>query len=100
MNTLKYNQIAGGDLGRATGWAAKALLAKVFLIENKKSEAVTLLTDVKDNSGYGLQSSYANVFSTTNEMNSEIIFAVRFKAGGLGLGNLLSNNFAPIKPMK
>jgi hypothetical protein len=28
-------------------------------------------------------------------MNSEILFAIRFKAGGIGLGNPLSNLFAP-----
>src|SRR5436190_5153989 len=96
MNGLKYNQIAAGDLGRATGWAAKALLAKVYLTLNRKADAVTLLQDVRTNSGYALQASYANVFSTTTEMNSEILFAIRFKAGGLGLGSLLPNLFAPL----
>jgi hypothetical protein len=99
MNTLKYSQIVSNtpsDLGRATSWAAKALLAKVYLTLNRKSDAIPLLQDVKDNSGYSLQGNYANVFSTTNEVNSEILFAVRFKAGGLGLGSLLSNLFAPL----
>src|SRR5258706_72165 len=96
MNTLKYSQIAVGDLGRATGWAAKALLAKVYLTLNRKADAITLLQDVKNNSGYALQSSYANVFSTSNEVNSEILFTIRFKAGGLGLGSLLSNLFAAL----
>lgn len=96
MNALKYSQLAGTDLGRATGWAAKALLGKVYLTQNKKSDAIVVLQDVKDNSGYTLQSNYATVFSTTSEVNSEILFAIRFKAGGLGLGNLLPNNFAPL----
>jgi hypothetical protein len=96
MNALKYNQIAASDLGRATGWAAKALLAKVYLTLNRKTDAITLLQDVRTNSGYALQASYANVFSTTTEMNSEILFAIRFKAGGLGLGSLLPNLFAPL----
>jgi hypothetical protein len=55
-----------------------------------------LLQDVITNSGYSLQSSYANVFSVTTEMNSEILFAVRFKAGGLGLGSDFANQFAPL----
>ena len=96
MNTLKYSQIAVGDLGRATGWAAKALLAKVYLTLNRKADAITLLQDIKNNSGYALQSSYANVFSTSTEVNSEILFTIRFKAGGLGLGSLLSNLFAAL----
>lgn len=96
MNTLKFSQIADADKGRATGWAAKSLLGKVYLTLNRKAEAITVLQDVKDNSGYSLQPTYAAIFSTTNEMNSEILFAVRFKAGGLGLGSLLSNLFAPL----
>lgn len=101
MNGTKYTALAaaGTDLGRANGWAAKALLGKVYLTQNKKTEAIAVLNDVKNNSGYALLTgtgAYATVFSTTSEMNSEIIFAVRFKAGGLGLGNLIPNLFAPL----
>ena len=39
---------------------------------------------------------YADVFSIANEMNAEIIFAVRYKAGGLGLGSPFANTFAPL----
>ena len=83
------------DLGRANVWAAKALLAKVCLTLGKKSEASTLLDSVIVSSGYSLQLNYGNVFSVNNEMNSEILFAIRFKGGGLGMGNPLSNLFAP-----
>jgi hypothetical protein len=53
-----------------------------------------LLTDVKDNSGFGLQPTYSGVFSISNEMNSEILFTVRYKAGGFGLGSSFGNEFA------
>ena len=99
MSNAKFNQIPSTDLGRATGWAAKSLLGKVYLTLNRKADAVTVLQDVRANSGYALltgANAYANVFSTTGEMNSEIIFAIRFKAGGLGLGSVLSNQFAPL----
>lgn len=96
MNNLKFSQIASADRGRATQWAAKGLLAKVNLTLGKKAEAITLLQDVIANSGYSLQANYANVFSITNEMNSEIIFAVRYKAGGFGLGSHYGNTFAPL----
>jgi len=96
MNNLKFNQIAAADLGRATSWAAKGLLAKVYLTLNKKTEAIAQLQDVIANSGYSLQSTYAGVFSITNEMNSEILFAVRYKAGGLGLGSHFGNTFGPL----
>jgi len=96
MNSLKFNQIAAPDAGRMNRWAAKGLLAKVDLTLGKKAEAITLLQDVITNSGYALQSTYANIFSITNEMNSEILFAVRFKSGGFGLGSHFGNTFAPL----
>lgn len=96
MSTAKYSQISTADLGRATSWAAKALLAKVYLTEGRKADAIPLLQDVKDNSGYGLQSNYANVFSVSNEVNSEILFTIRYKAPGLGLGSPFANMFAPL----
>ena len=83
------------DLGHANTYAAKALLAKVYLTLNRKSEASVLLQDIINSNQYALQASYANVFSVNNEMNSEILFAIRFKGGGLGMGNPLPNNFAP-----
>ena len=84
------------DLGRANVWAAKALLAKVYLtLGGRQLEASTLLDSVIAAGGYSLQNTYESVFSTNNEMNSEILFAIRFKGGGLGMGNQLSNLFAP-----
>jgi hypothetical protein len=83
------------DLGRANVWAAKALLAKVYLTLGRNQEASVLLDSVIALGSYSLQSTYASVFSINNEMNSEILFAVRFKSGGLGMGNPLSNLFAP-----
>jgi len=96
MNNLKFNQIATTDGGRMNRWAAKGLLAKVNLTLGKKAEAITLLQDVIANSGYALQPTYTNIFSITNEMNSEILFAVRYKSGGFGLGSHFGNTFAPL----
>nr|HPH32245.1 RagB/SusD family nutrient uptake outer membrane protein [Chitinophagaceae bacterium] len=96
MDNLKFSQILAANRGRATSWAAKGLLAKVYLTLGRKNDAVTLLQDVITNSGYSLQPVYANVFSISNEMNSEILFAVRYKAGGIGLGSHFGNTFAPI----
>lgn len=97
MSSLKFSQIAAANKGRATSWAAKALLGKVYLTQNNKAEAITQLQDVVTNSGYGLQTtSYANVFSTSNELNSEILFNVSFKAGGFGLGSSFGNDFGPL----
>jgi starch-binding outer membrane protein, SusD/RagB family len=101
MNALTYSQQTAtanvANLGRASSWAAKALLAKVYLTLGRKGEAIPLLQDVIANSGHKLVANYANVFSIANEVNEEILFTVRFKAGGLGLGSSFANTFAPIQ---
>lgn len=96
MNSLKFNQIAASNKGRASSWAAKALLGKVYLTQNKKTEAIPVLQDVITNSGFGLQPTYDGVFSTGNELNNEIIFTISFKAGGFGLGSSFGNDFGPL----
>lgn len=77
----------GADIGRTTSGAAKALLGKVYLTRNKYPEAAAILTEVINSGAYSLLADYNSVFSTTNEMNNEIIFAVRYMRGGLGLGS-------------
>lgn len=96
LSAVKFPQIAATNIGKVNAWVAKGLLAKVDLTLNDKASAIPLLQDVITNSGYSLQTSYANVFSISNEMNSEIMFAVRYKAGNLGLGSSFGNNFAPL----
>jgi len=94
-STLKQASIPVANLGKVNTWTAKALLAKVYLTLNRKEEAIPLLNDIITNSGYGLVTSYADVFSTSNEMNKEIMFAIRYKAGGIGQGSPFPNLFAP-----
>ena len=93
--TAKYAAIPVTSLGKVNAWTAKALLAKVYLTLNRKSDAITILNDIIANSGYGLNASYADVFSISNEMNKEIMFSVRYKAGGIGQGSPFPNLFAP-----
>ncbi len=100
---LNYTAFAaansGNNLGKVNAWTAKALLAKVYLTLDRKVDAIPLLNDVINNSGYGLLTAgltpYADVFAVSNEMNKEILFAVRYKAGGIGLGSPWPNSFAP-----
>jgi starch-binding outer membrane protein, SusD/RagB family len=96
LSKLKATQITANTVGNATTWAAKGMLAKVHLTLNDKASAIPLLQDIITNSGYGLQGSYSNVFSITNEMSTEILYAIRYKAGGVGLGSRFGNDFAPL----
>jgi len=89
------------ETGRVTKWAAKSLLAKVYMMlggEANLALAKTLLQEVLAAPQLGLLTgtdAYKNIFSITNEMNKEIIFAVRYKGGGLGLGSPFWGTFAP-----
>ncbi|MGQ1888825.1 RagB/SusD family nutrient uptake outer membrane protein [Thermophagus sp. OGC60D27] len=94
-NALLPDSYDDSNLGRATSWAAKTLLAKVYLTQKRYSEAKELLLDVKDNSGHELLDDYASVFDVNNEMNAEIIFAVRYLSGGYGQGSPFANYFTP-----
>ena len=93
------NTSNNANLGKVNSWTAKSLLAKVYLTLDRKTDAIPLLNDVINNSGYGLVTTganpYADVFSISNEMNKEILFAIRYKAGGIGLGSPWPNTFAP-----
>jgi hypothetical protein len=92
---------SAGEAGRITKWAAKSLLAKTYMMlgggENL-AKAKTLLEEVMAVSTQGLltgSGAYASIFSLTNEMNKEIIFAIRYKGGSLGIGSSFWGTFAP-----
>lgn len=89
--------IASADKGRVDRWAAKTLLAKVYMTLGELSEARPLLLEVENTavSGYRLLPNYADVFSINNEVNDELLFSVRYKAGSIGLGCTFPNDFAP-----
>ncbi|AHJ98422.1 RagB/SusD family nutrient uptake outer membrane protein [Hymenobacter swuensis] len=85
----------GVNLGRATKGAAQGLLGRVLLTQKKYADAATKLRQVIDANTYTLQAAYANIFATSNEMNSEILFAVRYTKGALGLGSAFTTWFMP-----
>jgi starch-binding outer membrane protein, SusD/RagB family len=78
------------DRGRASNGAAKALLGKVYLQQNKYALAEAKLKEVRVQSpaNYDLLpgSNYADVFSINNEYNKEIIFTVSYSRATSGVG--------------
>ena len=96
--TLLPATYAPTDKGRATEWAAKGLLAKVRMTEGLYDEETeALLSDIITHGGFDLQSTYAAVFDIANELNSEILFTIRYTGGGIGLGSPFANYFAPLQ---
>lgn len=86
------------DVGRVTQWAAKAMLAKAYMMRGGAENlalAKPLLEEVIQHSGLNLQANYTDIFDPTNEMNSEILFAVRYQGGSAGIGSPFWEYFAP-----
>ncbi|MDO7874511.1 RagB/SusD family nutrient uptake outer membrane protein [Hymenobacter sp. ASUV-10] len=91
---------SGGDLGRATRWAARGLLAKVYLTENKMTEAAAAAKSVIEDSPHQLWTNYGDNFKVTNENGQESLFEVQYISGRNefifdGLGFVGNEFFAP-----
>jgi len=75
------------DIGRATKWAAKSLLAKVYLTLKRYTDADGKLKEVLQSPTLGgvnsfhLLPAYEDVFDADNPNNGEIIFAVQYARG-------------------
>jgi hypothetical protein len=80
--------ISAAEAGRASQWAAKTLLGKVYLTRGQYDQALPVLKDVNDNSGRQLMANFAQVFAptTTFAANTEVIFALQYKSGLLPQG--------------
>lgn len=63
--------------GRATKWTAKALLARVYLYNERWEEAENAAKEVMDSRLYSLYPHYRNIFLTEN--NEEILFSVQYQ---------------------
>lgn len=81
------------NVGRATSWAATALLGKTYLyragIEGSSGDyalAATELKKVIDSGVYDLVADYADNFNAAGENNEESIFEIQFDNNGLAWG--------------
>jgi starch-binding outer membrane protein, SusD/RagB family len=84
--------------GKATKGAALALLGKAYLYQNKWSAAATTFDEIINNSWYTLIPDYADLFSVTNENNSETVFDVQYsglEGGSYGCLVCLEGNAGP-----
>lgn len=70
-------QNAAADLGRTNRWAAKTLLAKVYLEAGKWNDAATKAKEVIDQSGANLFTDFADVFSAEKKNMGERFFEIQ-----------------------
>lgn len=82
-------------IGRATKGAATALLAKVYLYQQKWAESVKAAEEVMHSGDYELNADYLAQFNNQNDQNTiESIFEVQaYRTGGWGGGTEISLDF-------
>ncbi len=83
--------------GRATKGAAMSFLGKVYLYQNKFTEAAATFDEVIASGSYSLTPSYVDLFSVANENNSETVFDVEYtglEGGSYGCLICLEGNAA------
>lgn len=75
---LKNKVWAGAEKHKATEWAAKAFIGKIYAMTDDWSNAKTVLEDVINNSNKQLVSFdvYKTMFNDKNEFNEESIFEI------------------------
>jgi starch-binding outer membrane protein, SusD/RagB family len=94
--SLLPETFSGGNLGRATKYAALGLLTKVYLIQNKWAEAEDAARQIVNSGLFQLHPLYRANFELATKDNPEIVFAVQHLAGqDPWLGNRLNQWFAP-----
>lgn len=77
------------ETGRATKGAARALLGKAYLYQDKFTEAAAVLNDLINSGTYQLLADYSTMFENDNENNIESVFEVQYTdIEGAGFGCL------------
>ncbi len=83
------------EKGRASQWAAKTYLGRIYMTQRKFSEAKAILEDVYSNGGFTLMPSYEQNYLIEFNNNMESIFEIQYAVndgfngspnGGLGDG--------------
>jgi hypothetical protein len=66
------------DVGRATKYAAEAVLARVYLFQQKWNDAKTLLDDIISSGKYELTTNFSDNFTAAHRNNKESIFEIQY----------------------
>lgn len=96
IEAIKALPVTNSQQGRATKYAAQALLGKVYLYQDKFTEAAAMLENVVTGP-FSLVTNYGNIFLQAGENGSESVFEVQYSNAspfydwsnpGRGQGNL------------
>lgn len=83
------------DLGRPTVWAAKTLLAKIYLWQEDWANTRDECLEIINNSPHQLLPNYGDVFDVNNPFNEEIIWAIDFQKDVPGNAQDRTDGFNP-----
>ncbi len=83
------------DLGRATKYAAKGILARVYMTEKEWSSAKTQLEEIINSGYYERFSNWADIWDDSNDNGKEFVFEIQFVSGNLGEGNDFPESVIP-----
>ncbi len=72
----RENLIATGRSGRATANAARAVLAKTYMYQNKWSETLSMTSAIIASGDNALTTAYADIWTEANEFGPESVFEV------------------------
>jgi len=74
------------QVGRASKWSAKAMLAKTHMYQSDYTAAKPLLVDIVTNGPFSLVANYHDNFRIATENNSESVFEVQMSVADGGSG--------------
>lgn len=73
------SEYAANDVGRVTKGAAQGYLAKVYLFQEKYTEAEKLLEDIRNSGQYELLPNFGDVWTIASNNSKESLFEVQHK---------------------
>jgi hypothetical protein len=79
---LPATRYTGDNRGRVNKWAAKGLLASVYLTQQDKVNAARLADEVINSGVYTLNANYADNFDIYKENGPESLFEIQYRSSG------------------
>lgn len=78
LDLPRFKDLTANEIGRASKQAALAFLGRIYMAENKWSEAAKVYKEIIDFGDNQLTSDYKSLFTPQGENNSENIFSMQY----------------------
>lgn len=92
---LLPSEWTSAELGKATKYSATGILARLYIFQQKYSEAKPLLSDIISSDKYEMATNYSDCFNDKFDNGAEHVFQIQYTSGDLGEGNMLPIVSAP-----